>query len=186
MKTRNIVVWILILITIDQSIKILIHNFYSDIHFVIIPSLFEFYPTFNVKHSWVNSILDKNFGINAGLIPHVIIYILIGIFIPMFFSHFRNNIAANRKLIDIAIVFLMAAVLCALIGNIVWKNGTLDYIYLKPWFVFDLKDFYSDLGVIAFLVYAFKNRVQFEKLTKAMKIRDVYIDAKNRFSEVNK
>lgn len=176
--------WILILITIDQTIKILIQNFYGNIHFEIIPSLFEFKPTFNVKHSWVNTLLNKYFGLNVGLLPHVILYILIGIFVPMFFSFFRNNIPANKKLIDSAIVFFMAAVICALIGNLIWKNGTLDYIYLKPWFVFDLKDLYSDLGVITFLIYAFKNRGQFEKLTKGLKIRDVYIDTKNRFREI--
>ena len=183
MKTRNIITWILILITIDQTIKILVQNFYGDLHFEIIPSLFEFKPTFNVKHSWVNTLLNKNFGVNVGLFPHVVLYILIGIFVPMYFSFFRNNIPANKKMIDLAIVFFMSAVICALIGNLIWKNGTLDYIYLKPWFVFDLKDLYSDLGVISFLIYAFKNRGQLDKLTKGMKIRDVYIDTKNRLRE---
>ncbi len=184
MKTRNIIIWILILITIDQVIKILIHNFYGDIHFEIIPSLLEFKPTFNVKHSWVNTLLDKNFGVNVGLLPHVVLYILIGIFIPIFFSFFRNNIPTNKKLIDLAIVFMMAAVVCALIGNIIWKNGTLDYIYLKPWFVFDLKDLYSDLAIVAFLIYALKNRRQFENLTKELKMRDVYKDTKNRLRAI--
>jgi hypothetical protein len=184
MKTRNIIAWIIILITIDQAIKILIHNLYGDIHFEIIPSLFEFKPTFNVKHSWVNTLLNNNLGINVGLLPHVILYILIGIFIPMLFFYFRNNIFANKKLIEIAIIFMMATVLCALIGNIIWKKGTLDYIYLKPFFVFDLKDFYGDLGILAFLIYAFKNRGQLDKLTKGIKIRDVYIDTKNRLKEL--
>ena len=180
MKIRSIIIWILILITIDQSIKILIHNFYGDLHFEIIPSLFEFKPTFNVKHSWINTLLNKNFGINVGLFPHVVLYVLIGIFIPLFFSFYRNNIPTNTKLIDLAIVFLLAAVICALIGNLIWRNGTLDYIYLKPWFVFDLKDLYSDIGIVIFLIYAFKNREHLEKLSKGLKIRDVYIDTKNR------
>ena len=173
----------MILITIDQIIKILIHNFYGDMHFEIIPSLFEFKPTFNVKHSWVNTLLDKNFGVNVGLLPHVILYILIGIFIPMFFSFFRNNIPANKKLIDLSIVFMMAALACALTGNLIWKKGTLDYIYLKPWFVFDLKDLYSDLAIAAFLIYVLKNRRQIENLTKGLKMRDVYLDTKNRLRE---
>jgi hypothetical protein len=183
MKTRNIIIWILILITIDQAIKILIHNVYGNVHFEIIPSLFEFKPTFNVKHSWINTLLDKNFGINVGLIPHMILYILLGIFIPMYFSYFRNNIPVDKNLIGIAIIFMTAAVLCALSGNLIWKNGTLDYIYLKPWFVFDLKDLYVDFGIITFLIYAFKNRTQIERLTKGMKIRDVYIDTRNRLRD---
>lgn len=183
MKTRNIIAWILILIFIDQTVKILINIYFGNIHFEIIPSLIEFKPTFNARHSWVNNLLDDNFGINVGLIPHVTLYILIGIFIPMFFSYFRNNIPADKKLIDIALVFIMAAVICALIGNIIWQNGTLDYIYLKPLFVFDLKDLYGNLGIITFLIYVFKNR-RHEILTKGMKIRDVYIDTKNRLVEM--
>jgi len=77
---------------------------------------------------------------------------------------------------------MMAAILCALIGNIIWKNGTLDYIYLKPLFVFDLKDSYSDIGIILFLIYAFKNRVQL-KLIHQLKIRDVYLDTKFRLKK---
>jgi hypothetical protein len=180
MGTRNIIGWILILIFTDQIIKILINIYFGNVHFEIIPSLIEFKPTFNERHSWANNLLNDNFGINVGLIPHVILYILIAIFLPMFFSYFRNNIPADKKLIDIAIVFMMAAVLCAFIGNVIWQKGTLDYIYLKPLFVFDLKDLYSKLGYIAFIVYVFKNRKQFEILMKGMKLRNVYIDTKNR------
>ena len=184
MKTRHIITWILILVFTDQIIKILINIYIGNVHFEIIPTLIEFKPTFNERHSWVNNLLDDNFGINVGLIPHVILYILIGIFLPMYFSYFRNNILADKKLIDIAIICLMAGVLCALIGNIIWQKGTLDYIYLKPLFVFDLKDMYCDLGTITFLIYVFKNRNQFEILAKGMKLRDVYLETKDRLKEI--
>ena len=183
MKTQTIIAWILILVFIDQTIKIIIYNFYGEIHFEIIPSLIEFKPTFNVKHSWVNGLLNKNFGINVGFLPHVILYLLIGILVPMYFSYFRNKVAYNKKLIDTATIFMMAAILCALIGNIIWKKGTLDFIYLKPFFVFDLKDVYSDFAVVVFLIYAFKNR---NRLTGSMRIRDVYLDTKFRLKEVRK
>ena len=79
---------------------------------------------------------------------------------------------------------MMAAVICALIGNLIWKNGTLDYIYLKPWFVFDLKDLYVDLGIVTFLIYVLKNRRQLKKLDKGLKMKDVYKDTKNRLREI--
>ena len=168
MKTRNITMWILILIIIDQSIKILIHNFYGEIHFDIIPSLIEFKPTFNVKHSWVNALLNKSLGVNIGLIPHVILYLMIGIIIPMVFSYLRNKISNDKKIADVATLFMVAAIVCALLGNIVWTKGTLDYIYLKPLFVFDLKDVYIDIAIVTFLIYAFRNRQQFEQSTKGV------------------
>ena len=182
MKPQTIITWILILVIIDQLIKIIIYNFYGEINFEIIPSLIEFKPSFNVKHSWVNSLLNKYLGINVGFLPHVILYLLIVILVPMYFSYFKNKISNNKNLIDIATIFIMAAILCALIGNIIWKNGTLDYIYLKPLFVSDLKDSYSDIGVILFLFYAFKNRVQL-KLIHRLNIRDVYLDTKLRLKK---
>ena len=177
MKTSTILAWILILIIIDQAIKILIYNLFGEIHFEIIPSLIEFKPTFNVYHSWVNTLLNNNLGINVGLLPHIILYLLIGVLVPMYFSYFRNNILHNKKLIDISLIFMMAAILCAFIGNIIWKKGTLDYIYLNPFFVFDLKDVYIDFGVALFLIYVFKNRNQFEH---PIKTRDVFLYAKNK------
>jgi len=183
MKTKTIIAWIFILILIDQSIKILINIYFRGIYFAIVPSLIEFKPTFNVQHSWVNTLLNKNLGMNVGLFPHVILYLLIGILVPMYFSYFRNNILHNKKIIEIATVLMMAAIICALIGNIIWAKGTLDYIYLKPLFVFDLKDLYIDFGILTFLLYALKNR---EQLTKVPKIRDVYMDTKDRLKKIRK
>lgn len=176
MKTRRVILWILILVVIDQTIKIIIDTYFGECQFEIIPSLLEFNPTFNVKHSWVNTLLNNNFGINVGLWPHIIMYLFIGVLIPIYFSYFRNNMPYNKKLIDAATIFIMAALLCALIGNLIWKKGTLDYIYLKYLFVFDLKDLYIDFGVALFLIYTFKNRTQH----KPIKTRNVFLYVKNR------
>ena len=183
MKTRNIVLWVLTLIIIDQTIKILIHNFYLEINFDIIPTLIEFKPTFNVKHSWVNTLLNKNLGINIGLLPHVTLYLMIGFLVPMVFSYFRNKISSDKKFVDVATIFIMAAIVCALLGNIAWTKGTLDYIYLKPLFVFDLKDVYIDFGLVIFLIYVFKNKLRLEQATKGAKLLDVYKETMQGFKK---
>lgn len=41
MKTKEIIWWIFLQVIIDQATKIVIYHFYMDIHFDIIPSLFE-------------------------------------------------------------------------------------------------------------------------------------------------
>ncbi len=102
MKARNIIAWIFVLIFIDQTIKILINIYLGNVHFEIIPSLIEFKPTFNERHSWVNTLLNDNFGLNIGLIPHIILYLLAGILVPMYFSYFKNKISDNKKLIESA------------------------------------------------------------------------------------
>ncbi len=184
MKIRNVIIWILVLIIIDQTIKIVIYNFYGEVNFDIIPSLIEFKPTFNVKHSWVNTLLNKNLGINIGVVPHVTLYLIIAVIVPMVFSYFRNKIPDDKKIVDIATIFMMAAIVCALLGNIAWTKGTLDYIYLKPLFVFDLKDVYIDLGLVIFLIYVFKNRTQLEQCTKGVKVTDIYKETMIRFKEM--
>ena len=176
MKTRTIILFIFLLITIDQAIKIIINTYFGDYQFEIIPSLIEFKPTFNDKYSYVNFLLNKNFGLNVGLLPHVILKLFIGILVSAFFFYFRNNIYNNTKLLDTAIIFLFAGIICSLIGNLIWENGTLDYIYLKPLFVFDLKDTYAEVFIILFFLYAIKNKTEF----KSIRTRDVILFAKNR------
>ncbi len=171
MKTRTILLWIFILVGLDQAIKIIIHTFFGDIRFEIIPSLLDFKPTFNAKHSYVNVLLNKNLGINVGLLPHVILYVTLGILITAYFSYFKKIIANNKKLIDASYIILFAGLICALIGNLIWQNGTLDYIFLIPFFVFDFKDAFVDIGVFLFLLYAVKNRKQMNEV----KTKDVVL-----------
>ena len=170
MKTPKIIYWILLLIALDQTIKIIINSFFLETQFEIIPSLFEFKPTFNDKHSWVNSLLYGNFNVNVGLWFHIILFLFIGIIVFTFYAYFRNNIAENKKLLNVAFIFSIAGIICAFIGNLIWKKGTLDFIYLKPLFVFDLKDLYLNCCFIPlFLIYAHKNREQI----RTIKIKNV-------------
>jgi len=182
MRTRTIILWIAILIIADQAIKIVINSYFLDCKFDIVPSFLEFKPTFNVQHSWVNNLINDYFGLNVGLLPHVILYLLIGILSSAYYSCYRNNIRENTKLLDTTIIFLYAVLICALIGNLVWKKGTLDYIYLVPLFVFDLKDTYADAVIVLFMIYAIKNRTQLNLI----KTRDVFLYVKNKLTKDNK
>jgi len=182
MRTRTILLWISALIIADQSIKIVINSYFLDCQFDIVPSLLEFKPTFNAQHSWINNLINDNFGLNVGLLPHVILYLLIGILSSAYYSYYRNNVRENKKLLDASFIFLTAVLICALIGNLIWNKGTLDYIYLKPLFVFDLKDTYADAVIVLFIIYAIKNRNQLNLI----KTRDVFLYAKNRIKKGNK
>ena len=160
MKAKRIIFWILLLIVIDQAVKIIINSFFLETQFEIIPSLFEFKPVFNDKHSYVNDLLFKNFNIDLGLWFHLIVFLLAQMMLCFLYVKFKKNIVENKKLLGLVILFQIAGFICALIGNLIWQKGTLDYIYLKPLFVFDLKDLYIDCFAILFLVYCHKNKAQ--------------------------
>lgn len=73
-KTK-IILWILLLTTIDQLVKLVIHAYYMDVRFEIIPSLFEF--VFNSNYSYINDLLNKKLNIDIGFIPHIVLYVVL-------------------------------------------------------------------------------------------------------------
>ena len=175
MKTKEIIWWIFLLVIIDQATKIVIYHFYMDTHFEIIPSLFEFSPVFNDKHSYVNYLLNQKLNINMGFWIHMVIFAVAECIILALYV-FLRSLSKKTKLLDIGITFQIAGLICALLSNIVWEKGVLDFIYLKPLFVFDLKDLYNNCFVVLLLIYVHKHR---EKVNTA-KIKEVINQLRNR------
>lgn len=161
----KIVIWILLLTLIDQLIKIIIYNYFMEYQFEIIPSLLEFKPVFNANYSHLNDVLSKKFNLNIGFSPHIILYFILQIIVIHIYISFRiklNNTFV--RILDIAIVFQISSLICALIGNIFWAKGVLDYLYLKPLVIFDLKDIYASTFVLLFLIYTIRNREQMKNI----------------------
>lgn len=163
MKIRTIVLFTLFLIVLDQAVKWLINAYYFDVTFTVVPSLLEFRPKFNDKHSYVNVLLNQYFGIHVGLLPHIILFAAIQVVMIVLFSYFRENIK-NTRILGVAFSFQVASMVCALLGNLVWKQGTLDFIYLVPLFIFDLKDLYSNCFILLFLIYVYSVKKPLEKV----------------------
>lgn len=152
MKTRNIVLWVIVLVIIDQVIKLIINSLMMGVDYEIIPSTLNFKPTFNSKYSFVNVLLYNNYGINMGLIFHVVLFALIWVVIFVLYK-FYKNIAPNYKMLDVAIIFQSASYICAYLGILFWSKGMLDYIHLKPLsVVFDLKDIYVNCFIVLWVI----------------------------------
>lgn len=169
----------MLLITIDQVIKIVIYNYFLETNFVIIPSLFEFAPTFNGKHSYANVLLHENFNIDLGLWIHVIFFMIFQAFILLLYDFLRSKLTKDSRILDFAIVLQLSAMICALIGNLIWEKGVLDYIYLKPLFVFDLKDLYNTCFIVIFPLTLLIYRKQFDSI----KMGDLIKHPKKRLRE---
>lgn len=181
MKKQHILFWIIFLIAIDQAVKIVINTYFLDAHFEIIPGLLEFKPVFNSKHSYLNSLLYKYFDINLGFWFHILLFLLAqGIFLVLY-GFLKNNSTVNKKLLDAGMVFQLSGFVCALIGNIIWENGILDFIYLKPLFVFDFKDVYLNCFAVLFLIFLHKNKKQMKHLKK----QDIFHYSKTKLKQWN-
>lgn len=127
---------VLLLTLIDQYIKIYISNNLINKSFKIFSDMVEFKPHLNTSYSWLNSL--SNFVI--GLLPHIIVNIMI-LFISILVFDFIRQKQKEDRITNLIFIFLFAGVICSLIDRIFW-GGSLDYIYLRGLFIFDLKDVY--------------------------------------------
>ncbi len=170
MKIKHVLLWALILFAVDQAVKIIIDRYFFDVRFDIVPPLFYFKPTFNHQYSWVNGL----FHLGMGFWVHIVLFCLIAVLFIALYDWMRTA-SDNAKMLNVAFIFCFAGLTSSLIGTVFW-NGCLDYIYLKPLFVFDLKDLYVDTFVILFLVYYYKNK----KHLSSFKNKDMIRHFKNR------
>ncbi|MBZ9626220.1 signal peptidase II [Clostridium sp. FP2] len=152
---------VLILVTIEQVIKIVINNNFLDKKFPILPPLLYFDPMFNRDYSWFNSMLQ----LGIGKWIHISIVAIMSILIYLFYKYLNKQFGTN-KFINIMYAFVFSGAMCSLIDKIFW-NGSLDYILVNGFFTFDLKDVYINIfnvfiGLLILSVllnYPLKNKV---------------------------
>jgi len=173
MKTRTVILWAIVLFVIDQVIKIVIERYFFDVNFDMIPPLFYFKPKYNINYSYVNDL----FKLGWGFWTHVILNCIASIIIVFLYDIFKT-ISGNAKIIGFAFIFIFAAMLCSLIDKVCW-GGSLDYIYLKPLFIFDLKDLYSKVFLVLLVLYCIKSDKNLSSFDEEVKNH-----LKNRFEKL--
>lgn len=156
-KKKKIWVSIFVLIAFEQIIKIIIYNNFFDGQFPILPPFLSFKPMFNRHYSWFNSMFQL--GVSKWM--HIAFVSIMLAIIYLFYRYLNDRIGTN-KLINTMFAFLFSGATCSLIDKIFW-NGSLDYILVKGFFTFDLKDVYLNIfnGLLILSVFlekkAFKN-----------------------------
>lgn len=169
MKIKVVIVWIIALVVVEQVIKMVISTSYWDLNFEIIPSLFEFKPVLNDKSFYWLSLMNIEVGRWARMATGIIFICVLGLFYL-----YLKAISKKGKLIDVAFMFGFAGLLCSLCDNLFF-GGSWDYVYLKPLFVFDLKDLYLNCFSILFVTFCYKNQSDI----KNIKTKDIISFAKN-------
>jgi hypothetical protein len=148
---------------IEQAIKWIISTNYQNINIEIIPSLLEFKPTLNNKTFYWLGLMNIDVGRWARMATGII---FLGMFC-LFYLYMKGTLK-NKTHLDAAFIFGFAGILCSLSDNIFF-GGSWDYVYLKPLFVFDLKDLYLNCFSIFFVICCCKNRTKFSKI----KMKDI-------------
>lgn len=168
MNIRTVIIWIIVLVLIEQIIKLVISINYRDISFEIIPSLLDFKPTLNNKSFYWLSLMNIEVGRWARFTTGII---FLGILCMLYL--YMKKISKKGYLLDVAFIFGFAGLISSISDNLFF-GGSWDYVYVKPLFIFDLKDLYLNCFAILFIIFCYLNRKKINKI----KIKDIIFTRK--------
>ena len=136
----------LILMIIDQGIKIIIKLFFFNKYVEIIKDFLSFDPIINTDGSWLNA----RFGLGVGFITLIVLNIFAVI---LFIEVYRYYLSKGNKDFwsDMSFLFITSGALCSLIDK-VFYGGSLDFIGISDLFIADIKDIYINLGILFFIM----------------------------------
>lgn len=151
---------IVVFVLLDSLIKIIIRTFYFNINYSIIDNIIRFHPVINTNLSWCGNYIKI---LRSPIIINLINIIVILIFISSY-NYYRSKTKSSSMWINIIFITGMAGSVCSLIDKIFW-GGSLDFIQIPNFFIFDLKDCYLTISAIIIFCLGMKHR-------KELNVRD--------------
>lgn len=150
LSRKYLFVTFIILILLDQGLKLIIKFNFFDNYFQIIPNFLSFNPIINTEGSWLNA--RFNFNISFPLL-----ILFNGISLMLFVEIYRYIKFKGEKnfWVDMCFIFIFSGALCSFIDK-VFYGGSLDFIGISDLFIADFKDMYINLGLLFFIMSCYK------------------------------
>jgi signal peptidase II len=156
-RIRKGINWIFLVIAvgIDQGIKAYLFSLeWEHISIPLIPPVFYIQPTHNTLGSYLWVLLGLKQGSH---LLNIILFSLIGVvFVEIWRFYVKRK--RNSFWINGFIHLFLAGLAANLIDNAVW-GGSLDYITIRPFYTFDLKDLYITLCELFFVTELVDNKL---------------------------
>lgn len=149
--------WIFLLaaVAVDQGIKIHLFSLeWESLSIPLIEPVFYIEPTQNTLGSYLWVLLKLKQGSH---LLNIILFSLVGIVIIELWRFYLKR-KRNSFWINGFIHLFLAGLLANLIDNAFW-GGSLDYITIKPFYTFDLKDLYITLCELFLVTELLDNRL---------------------------
>ena len=145
---KKILGFIAILTAIDQIVKLIIAHSYGSAAVVIIPNVLLFRPFQNTYRLFVTALVEYRLPI------YIIVFIqtIAGVILISMYRYFSYLLRAKYKLLDICFAFSISGVCCSFIDTVFW-GGSLDYIQLFDWFIFDMKDVFLTITAVLMIIF---------------------------------
>ena len=156
-KVKKGLNWIFIVLALllDQGIKTYLFSLeWESISIPLIPPVFYIEPTQNTLGSYLWVLLNLKQGSH---LLNIILFSLVGV---LFFEIWRFYVDRKRNSfwINGFIHLFLAGLFANVIDNAFW-GGSLDYITIKPFYTFDLKDLYITLCELFLITELVDNRL---------------------------
>lgn len=145
----------LLLLAMDQGIKIYLFSLdWQSLSEPIIPPVFYLEPTQNTLGSYLWVLLNFEKGSH---LFNVILFIVVGfLFVEIWRFYTRRK--RNSFWINGFIHLFLAGLFANIIDNAYW-GGSLDYITIRPFYTFDLKDMYITMCELFLLTELIDNKL---------------------------
>lgn len=157
LRVRKGINWIFLAaaVLVDQGIKTYLFTLdWESMSYPLIKPVFYLEPTQNTLGSYLWVLLKLKKGSH---LLNIILFSFVGV---IFFEVWRFYVKRKRNSfwINGFIHLFLAGLLANLIDNAYW-GGSLDYITIKPFYTFDLKDLYITLCELFLLTELVDNRL---------------------------
>ncbi len=148
-----------LLIALDQVIKLIIYHFAMGKKIRLLGDFIYFSPVFNKDISWASA----RTGLKVGLAPHIAFSIVLTIvFILLGIKYYHQY--TDKKYMIIAYFVSLSGMICSAIDRIFW-GSSIDYIGIKGFCVFDLKDMLVN-AMYVLVIGMIISEIENEKISK--------------------
>lgn len=157
-----------LLMALDQGVKLLISAHFTGGPRPILPPVLYFCPTLNTSYTWVSSMLDISLSKWAyiGAVAVMLALIL------LFYRHLQKRLPKNGT-VSVLFAFLFSGAGCSLIDKVFW-NGSLDYIQIRPLFVFDAKDVFVSIFIGLLLLFLVRGNPVLKQICSREMLRSFF------------
>lgn len=166
--SRSLWVLVGVLVFIEQGIKVVINRSYLTATTPLLEPYLYFSPTFNRDYSWLNSM----FQLNVGRFVHILLVAMLLALAYLFYRFLQQQLVLDGLSLT-AFAFLFAGAICSLTDKVVW-DGSLDYIQLRGFFTFDLKDVYINVFTGLFVLMMIINHRGIRMVKEDEVLRDFW------------
>jgi signal peptidase II len=151
-----------LLVAVDQAVKLIIADYFMDSKFEMLGNVLSFRPFQNVHLTWFSGMVGGEMSMMMSVLINII-SLLVWIVIYRLFSYWSLYLNRLTRIPKISFFLMFSAFLCSTIDRIFW-GGSIDYIQLLDWFIFDLKDVYLSLAIALMFYFVIDYCVQYYKM----------------------